>query len=95
MRTIISGLITAAVLADAELLAGIEPTSFVTNGQCSPPADSGLPTDALPICKKLASLGELARDYTLCQHADACIVVGGNDHLVRVAQQYGLPVFEA
>lgn len=94
MRTIISGPVTADTLADAEMFAGIDPTSFVTNGQASAPADCGKATDVFPICQRLGKLGEAARDYTLCQNADACIVVGGNDHLVRIATQYGLPVFE-
>lgn len=95
MRTIISGPVTADTLADAEMFAGIEPTSFVTNDQQSgPPAECGLSTNVFPICRRLGKLGEAARDYTLCQNADACIVVGGNDHLVRIATQYGLPVFE-
>lgn len=95
MRTIIYGPVTADTLADAEMFAGIQPTSFVINDeQAGPPAECGKPTDVFPICKRLGILGAAARDYTLCQNADACIVVGGNDHLVRVAMQYGLPVFE-
>lgn len=94
MRTIISGPVTADHLADAELMAGITPTSFVTNGRQVPDADLGLPVACYPICQRLGMLGEAARDYTLCQNADALVVAGGNEHLVAVAHQYHLPVFE-
>ena len=95
MRTIISGRVTAEHIADAELLAGIVPTSFVTNGESSPPADN-LPCDVFPICEKQPEhTREQARNYTLVQNADALICVGGNDHLVGLAREYDLVVFEA
>jgi hypothetical protein len=93
MRTILSGPVTADHLSTAELF-GIEPTSFVTNGATAPPADTGLPTDVFPVDVKLATLGGSARDFTLCQNADALICIGGNPHLVNIARQYGLAVFE-
>ena len=37
MRVILHGPVTADHLADAELMAGITPTSFVTNGLSEPP----------------------------------------------------------
>ena len=93
MRTIISGPVTDQDLDSADLIAGISPTSFVTNGLWEPPF-SVLPVKVHPIEKKLGQFGEDARDYTLCQNADALIVAGDNPHLVRVARTYGLPVFE-
>ena len=50
MRVIISGPVTQDHLDDADLLADIAPTSFVTNGLSAPPANSGLPTEVYPIC---------------------------------------------
>ena len=96
MRTIISGPVDDDVLSSADLIGGITPTSYVTNGLWKTP---GLPpngwVDIHPIDSKLGrALGEPARDYTLCQHADAAIIVGGNEHLASVARQYGLTVYE-
>ncbi len=94
MRTIISGPVNRDHLDMADLMAGILPTSLVTNGAPAPGADLGLPATCFPICQRLGMLGEDARDYTLVQNADALIVVGGNDHLIKIARQYRLPVFE-
>lgn len=96
MRTIISGPVTDDTLVSADLIAGITPSSYVTNGLWKTP---GLPphgwVDTWPIESKLGpGLGETARDYTLCQNADAAIIVGGNEHLAQVARQYGLLVYE-
>lgn len=95
MRTIISGPVNDDVLASASLLFGIEPTSYVTNGLWPAPVlPPGGYVDIHPLDAKLGRLAEEARDFTLCQHADAAIIVGGNDHLARVARQYGLLVHE-
>lgn len=97
MRTIISGPVTADHLADAELMAGISPTSFVTNGQSAPPISIGkhIPTDCYPVCdKQPEETRERARNYTLVNNADALICAGSNDHLVSLAARYGLPVYE-
>jgi len=94
MRTIISGPVTEAHLADAELLAGITPTSFVTNGLSSPPV-SKLPTEVYPLCPMQPEESRVrARNYTLTQNADALVCVGGDDHLVALARRYDLPVYE-
>lgn len=94
MRTIISGPVTADHLADAELLAGITPTSFVTNGLSTPPA-SNLPVDVMPICQLQPDYSrERARNYSLVQAADALVCAGENDHLVSLARNYGLLVHE-
>ncbi len=94
MRTIISGPVTPAHLELADLMADIAATVLVTNGAPTPSAALGLPTDCYPIDQRLGELGEMARDYTLCLNADALIVVGHNPHLVGIARQYNLPVFE-
>lgn len=91
MRTVISGRVTPDVLDRADLISGIEPTSYVTNGA---PVPAGLPVETHPICKKLGDAGEQARNYTLCQNADALICVGHNPHLVGIATMYGLPVHQ-
>lgn len=94
MRTIISGPVKPEHLEIADLMAGIRPTSLVTNGRPAPDAKLGIPVTCFPVCERLGMLGETARDYTLCQNADALIVVGENPHLVGIARQYGLPVWE-
>lgn len=96
MRTIISGPVTDDVLFSADLIGGITPTSYVTNGLWKAPTlPPGGYVDIQPIESKLGQeLGEPARDYSLCQSADAAIIVGGNPHLARVARQYGLLVYE-
>lgn len=94
MRTIISGPVTQAHLDDADLMAGISPTSFVTNGLSTPPA-SKLPVDVYPPCPMQPEATRLAaRDYTLAHNADALVCVGDNPHLVELAKSYGLPVYE-
>lgn len=93
MRTIIDGPVTPEHLSTAELF-GIAPTSFVTNGLSHPPV-SDLRVDVHPVDAKLGTLGLQARNYSLCQNADALICIGRNDHLVQVAGQYGLTIFEA
>lgn len=91
MRTIIHGRVTPDTLANADLIAGITPTSMVTMGA---KPDLDLPLTVFPPCDKLGEMAVPARDYTLVQNADAAIVVGRNPHLVQVARQYGLPVYQ-
>lgn len=94
MRVIISGPVTQDHLDDADLLADIAPTSFVTNGLSTPPACS-LYTEVLPICPmQPKETSRIARDYTLVQNADALVCVGDNPHLVDLALNYGLVVYE-
>lgn len=95
MRVILSGLVTEDHLEDADLMAGISPTSFVTNGRSTPPM-MGLHTDVYPVCSKQPQeTAEIARDYTLVQNADALVCVGHNPHLVELARSYGLDVYQA
>ena len=93
MKTIISGPVTQQHLADAHLMAGITPTSFLTNGRSPPPA-SNLPVTVDPICPKLPEAGERQRNMTMCLYADALICVGQNEHLVTRARANGLLVYE-
>lgn len=94
MRVIISGPVTPEHLEDAELLADIVPTSFITNGRSTPPA-CGLPTEVHPICQlQPRETSTIARDYTLVQNGDALICVGYNPHLVDLARTYDLAVYE-
>jgi len=90
VRTIISGRVTPDVLDRADFIMGIVPTRFVTNGATR----TDLPTDVYPIDPKLGEAGEIARDYSLVQQADALIVVGRNPHLVGLARMYGLLVHQ-
>lgn len=94
MRVILSGPVTQDHLDDADLLADIAPTSFVTNGLSTPPA-CGLPVEVWPVCPMQPEATRvIARDYTLCQNADALVCVGDNPHLVELARSYDLPVYE-
>ena len=95
MRVILHGPVTADHLADAELMAGITPTSFVTNGLSHPPRGSRLPVDVYPICPmQPVETRERARNYTLVFHSDALVCAGGNDHLVSLARNYNLLIYE-
>lgn len=91
MRTIISGPATRDTLDSADLISGITPSAIVTNGATP---DLGLPVTVFKVDPKLGSLGEDARDYTLVQNADALVLVGDNDHLLKLAQEYGLAVYQ-
>lgn len=94
MRTIISGRVTADHLADAELIAGITPTGFLTNGLWTPPATS-LPTEVHPIDPMCGELGERQRNMTLLNYADALVAVGrGFELQVSAARKMGLAVYE-
>lgn len=94
MRVIIWGKVTQRHLDDADLMVGITPTSYVTNGTTVPPA-SNLPVTVFPICdKQPETTRERANHYTLVHNADALICVGKNEHLVELAKRYELPVYE-
>lgn len=95
MKTILSGHVTDKHLEDAEFMAGIEPTSFLHNGEAVVPL-THLETEVDPPSPMLPDgLGEAQRDYTMCLSADALICVGENPHLVNIATKYGLKVYEA
>ena len=95
MRVILSGPVTADHLADAELMAGITPTSFVTNGLSHPPRGSRLPVEVYPLCPmQPVETRERAREYTLVQNADALICADNNPGLVLLARRYDLLVYE-
>ena len=87
MQVILYGPVTADHLADAELMVGITPTSFVTNGLSHTPRGSRLPMQPV-------ETRERARNFTLAQNADALICVGENAHLVSLARNYDLLVYE-
>ena len=94
MRTIISGRVRQQDLDDAELLLGITPTEFMTNGSCTPPV-SQLRVTVDPPCPMLpGELGERQRNYTMCNWGDALISRLGDDHLVTVAKRLNLLVYE-
>ena len=95
MRVILSGPVTADHLADAELMAGIVPTSFVTNGLSHPPRGNRLSVEIMEPCmKQPAETRVRAREYSVVQNADALICVGENVHLVSLARNYDLLVYE-
>ena len=95
MRVILSGPVTAEHLADAELMAGITPTSLVTNGLSHPPRGNRLPVEVMPICPmQPVETRVRAREYTLVQNADALICADYNPGLVSLARNYDLLVYE-
>ena len=95
MRVILHGPVTADHLADAELMAGITPTSFVTNGLSHPPRGSRLPVEVMEPCMMQPEETRVrARNFTLAQNADALICVGDNPGLVLLARRYDLLVYE-
>lgn len=94
MKVVITGQVEQHHLEDAELLYGISPTLFLTNGDSEPPC-TDIPTEVMPPCPMLpGELGVHQRNYTLCLQADALISVGGDPHIIGVARKYGLPVYE-
>ena len=95
MLVLLSGPVTADHLADAELMVGITPTSFVTNGLSEPPRGNRLPVEVMPICMmQPVETRVQARNYSMVQNADALICVGENVHLVSLARNYDLLVYE-
>ena len=95
MRVIISGPVTSDHLADAELMAGITPTSFVTNGLSHPPRGSRLPVEVMEPCMmQPVETRVQARNYSLVQNADALICAEYNPGLVSLARHYDLLVYE-
>jgi hypothetical protein len=94
MKTVIYGPVEPHHLEDAEFIAGITPTRFLSNGHYLPPP-SNIPVDVDPPSPMLpGELGEKQRNYSLLLQADALICVGGNPHLVRIANDYKLPIYE-
>ena len=95
MRVILSGPVTADHLADAELMAGITPTSFVTNGLSEPPRGIRLPVEVMPICMMQPVETRIrAREYSMVQAADALICTADNPGLMSLARDYDLLVYE-
>lgn len=95
MRVLICGPVTAEHIEMARDFFGITPTAWVHNELTEPPKLLLNPPSLLmPIDRKLKTLGKNARDYTLVQHADAAIIVGGDEHLANIVRIYGLPLME-
>lgn len=95
MRVIIHGPVTAEHLTDAELMAGITPTSFVTNGLSHPPRGSNLPVEVMEPCMKQPAETRIrAREYSMVQAADALVCADYNPGLVSLARDYALLVHE-
>lgn len=94
MRTLLYGKVTQAHLDDAELLMGITPTSYVTNGKTVPPA-SNLTAEVIPVCPMVGGeAGILQQHWRLCLHVDAAILVGAPEHLMHCVKTYDLPHYE-
>lgn len=100
MRVILSGPVTLEDIEAAELMEGIVPTQFISNGK-DPLPDVDLfydvrPAVIMPLDPKIAGIyGELRNNYPMVQIADAIIIHGRNIHLVKLAGQYNLPYYVA
>lgn len=94
MKTIIAGPVTEQHLADAALLAGIEPTEFFTNGVTGLPPASNLPTTCFTPCPKLPDINIAQSHARMVIGADAVICVGEHEHLLEWAAKYDLPVYQ-
>lgn len=95
MKVLIAGPVTASDLADAELMAGIEPTEFLSCGEWVPPASAAPLTIEKPCPKIPGDAGVRQRLHSLLVRADALVCTDGFDHLTRVADGLGIPVYEA
>lgn len=98
MRVILSGPVRPHHLDAADMIYGIVPTSFVTNGEPIPPTDvtKGYAVDCHPLDPKLpGSTGVERIDYLLTMNADALVLVGRNDHLLWVARKANLLIYES
>ena len=94
MKTIVYGKVTPGHLADAELFAGITPTSFVTNGTHVPPS-SNMGTEVIPPCPKVpGEPGQKQNHWRMVSSADALVLQGRNEHLVSVAERMDLLIYE-
>lgn len=94
MKTIISGPVTEQHLADAALLAGIEPTEFFVNGVEGLPPTSDLPTTVFSPCPKLPDANIAQSHWRMVIRAEAVICVGENEHLLECAAKYNLLVYQ-
>lgn len=94
MRTIIYGQVTEEHLADAELFAGITPTSYITNGKHTPPAGN-LETEVIPPCPMVpGEAGEKQNHWRLALSADALVLAEDDEHMRSVAERCELLIYE-
>lgn len=93
MKTILWGKVDQRHLDDADLIAGITPTSFITDGTWV--GWSELPIEVRPVCPMQPEETRLiANYYGLVLYADALICVGHCPDLVAIAKRYALIVYE-
>lgn len=92
MKTILYGRVTQAHLDMASLIAGIEPTSYLTNGKTTPPA-SNLETEVMPEDPMVGDAAQHQNHARLAIYGEALICIGRNDHLVEWAEKYGMPIY--
>lgn len=98
MRVILSGPVRPHHLDAADLIYGILPESFVTNGDPLPFVETtaGKPIDCHPLDPKLPGPTGVERiDYVMVLYAEALVLVGRNDHLLWVARKSNLLIFES
>lgn len=93
MRTILSGPVTREVMARAWIQQDIEPSLIICNGHSPLPADLDEQDIFVQVIESDPAWTDMkhsirARDYAMCQQADALILVGDNDHLLDVARRF-------
>lgn len=95
MRTILSGRVKPQHLADADLLAGISPTSFILADDQPRPA-TDLDVEVYSLCPMLDEDAALVqRAARMVVAADALIYARGDERLLPRARQLGLAIYEA
>lgn len=71
-----------------------EPTSYVRNELIESPKYPQLPTTVIPVDPMVKGRpGILQNDWRLVMNADALFLDGLNDHLYKIARQYGLQIY--
>ena len=98
MRVLLYGPVTVEHLADAALFMGIEPTSFLTNGEF--PAPLALPVEVIhpsPMLEPPAAIAQA--NWHAVIRADAAVMTRANsqltDWVASCDEQFRIPVFEA
>jgi hypothetical protein len=96
MKTAIYGRIRASDIDDADLFAGITPTSFLhVDGNQLPPAELGLPAETIELSTMMDhELATKQAEARLITHSEALIIRGDHPTLADRARRMGSLVYE-
>lgn len=97
MKTILHGPVTAQDIEDADMLAGITPTSFLTTeDNQAPPAELGLSCEVIVRSTMMDyEMAQRQQSMRLVTHGDALIMRGDDPELLARAQRMGLVIYQA